>query len=172
LVFLNFVVSCLWRVTIVNVLHSGLTDIPPLGVDTSHNAHAPMRSFLVVLVLFMTVSWAQPPVTLLVVSKFQAELSNFPALYTALTTARTTDPNTITVAHGDSFGATSSASKLLREQPGVLAMNELGIQVDALGNQNFNPGLSDFQSLLPNIRATICLANLGTCVMVDIDVLY
>lgn len=69
---------------------------------------------------------------------------------------------TLTLAHGDTYGATSPTSKLLRELPGVLAMNQLGIDVDTFGNNNFNPGLAAFTDLLPSTRATYTVANLLT----------
>lgn len=114
----------------------------------------------VALLLFLSLAWAaRVPVRLLVVSKLQAEFARFGALSQALATERDAGV-TLTVAHGDSWGSTSATSKLLRERPGIAALNALNIQVDTFGNNNFQPGLSAVQALLPALRGTIVLSNL------------
>jgi hypothetical protein len=52
--------------------------------------------------------------------------------------------------------------QLLRETPGVLAENRLGIQADTLSNKNFFPGLAALRNLLPSLQAKMVVANVLT----------
>lgn len=114
--------------------------------------------FFIILTIAIVVN-AAAPARLLVLSKFSAQLSQFAALSLALDNERAQNRNTLTVGHGDSFGSSASTSKLLRERPGIIALNNLGMVVDAFGNNNFNPGLPTVLALLPSFNGVIVAAN-------------
>lgn len=61
---------------------------------------------------------------------------------------RAANPNTITLAAGDSFGASPPLSGFFDEEPAVLAMNAMGFDADTLGNHNFDRGLDHLQAMI------------------------
>ncbi len=61
---------------------------------------------------------------------------------------RAKNPRTFTFTAGDSFGASPPLSNFFDEVPAVLAMRMMGIQVDTLGNHNFDRGVNHLQKMV------------------------
>ncbi|MFB9993016.1 bifunctional metallophosphatase/5'-nucleotidase [Deinococcus oregonensis] len=57
--------------------------------------------------------------------------------------ARKANPNTILVGGGDLIGASPAISSLLRDEPSVYALNQIGLKVSSLGNHEFDQGLKE-----------------------------
>ncbi|WP_027461339.1 bifunctional metallophosphatase/5'-nucleotidase [Deinococcus murrayi] len=58
---------------------------------------------------------------------------------------RKTNPNTVFVGVGDMTGASPLISGLLRDEPTIKALTELGMKVNVLGNHEFDYGLAELQ---------------------------
>ncbi|MCP2013464.1 5'-nucleotidase [Deinococcus sp. HSC-46F16] len=58
---------------------------------------------------------------------------------------RTQNPNTVFVGVGDMTGASPLISALLRDEPTIKALTQLGMQVNVLGNHEFDYGLAELQ---------------------------
>lgn len=94
------------------------------------------------------------PVTLqlLNVSDFHGQLDpvrgvgGVEALSTYFSRERAANPNTITLAGGDSVGASAPLSGFFEDVPTIEAMKLMGFDVDTLGNHNFDAGLGRLQS--------------------------
>ncbi len=61
---------------------------------------------------------------------------------------RAKDPNSLTLTAGDAFGGSPPLSNLFADEPAAFAIRMMGIDVDTLGNQNFNSGLDILQRLI------------------------
>ena len=61
---------------------------------------------------------------------------------------RAANPNTIVLGTGNSFGTSPPIANLFDDEPAVLAMNRMGFDADALGNDNFGNGVPYLQRLL------------------------
>ena len=68
-------------------------------------------------------------------------------LATHLKAARAGHENTVTVAAGDLVGATPLLSAAFHDEPSIEAMNELGLDVAAVGNHEFDEGYRELQRL-------------------------
>jgi 5'-nucleotidase len=64
-------------------------------------------------------------------------------LATALSQLKARDPDALVVAGGDLIGASPLISNLLRDEPTLAAMSELGISASALGNHELDAGLPE-----------------------------
>ncbi|MFC6590586.1 hypothetical protein ACFP81_00020 [Deinococcus lacus] len=64
-----------------------------------------------------------------------------------LAAIRAENPNTAFVGVGDLTGASPLISALLRDEPTIVAMNKLGMSVSALGNHEFDYGVSELMRL-------------------------
>lgn len=64
-------------------------------------------------------------------------------LATAMATLRAKYPDSIVVAGGDLIGASPLISSLLRDEPSLAAMSQLGISASALGNHELDAGLPE-----------------------------
>lgn len=73
---------------------------------------------------------------------------------------RAANPNTLTLTAGDAFGAAPPLSSFFDEEPAVLTMNQMGIQVDALGNHNFDRGVDHLQRMIDLAEFQYVAANL------------
>ncbi len=67
------------------------------------------------------------------------------AVYLAnqLRTLRQQNPNTLTVAAGDLIGASPLLSALFHDEPTIEAMNEMGLDITAVGNHEFDEGVTE-----------------------------
>ena len=61
---------------------------------------------------------------------------------------RATNPNTITLTAGDAYGGSPPLAGFFDEEPAVRAMRLMGIDVDTLGNHNFDQGISHLQRMV------------------------
>lgn len=64
-------------------------------------------------------------------------------LASALAKLKAQNPNAVVVAGGDLIGASPLISSLLRDEPTLAAMSELGITASALGNHDLDAGLPE-----------------------------
>ncbi|MFC4637044.1 bifunctional metallophosphatase/5'-nucleotidase [Deinococcus hohokamensis] len=62
-----------------------------------------------------------------------------------LAQARAANPNTVFVGVGDMTGASPLASALLRDEPTIDALTQLGMQVNVVGNHEFDNGIKELQ---------------------------
>ena len=60
---------------------------------------------------------------------------------------RAENPATIVVSAGDLTGASPLISSLFADEPSVLAMNRLGLDIEAVGNHDFDRGLPELRRL-------------------------
>ena len=58
-----------------------------------------------------------------------------------LRTLRQQNPNTLTVSAGDLIGASPLLSALFHDEPTIEAMNEMGLDLNAVGNHEFDEGV-------------------------------
>ncbi|MFC3831920.1 MULTISPECIES: bifunctional metallophosphatase/5'-nucleotidase [Deinococcus] len=65
------------------------------------------------------------------------------AIKAELNDARKANRNTVFVGGGDLIGASPITSGLLRDEPSVAALNAMGMSVSALGNHEFDQGLTE-----------------------------
>jgi 5'-nucleotidase len=68
-------------------------------------------------------------------------------LATHLADARKGHKNTLTVAAGDIVGASPLLSAAFHDEPTILAMNKLGLDVTSVGNHEFDEGYKEIQRL-------------------------
>ena len=73
---------------------------------------------------------------------------------------RAANPNTLTLTAGDAVGATPPISSFFADEPAILAMNLMGIQVDTFGNHNFDGGIARLQSQIELADFQFVSANL------------
>ncbi|KAK6028869.1 hypothetical protein OSTOST_05050, partial [Ostertagia ostertagi] len=64
-------------------------------------------------------------------------------LATALADLKAKNPDAVVIAGGDLIGASPLISNLLRDEPTLAAMSELGISASALGNHELDAGLPE-----------------------------
>ncbi len=69
--------------------------------------------------------------------------------YLAATIARlrAENPNTLVLSAGDLTGASPLLSNLLKDEPTVVVMNELGLDYEAVGNHDFDRGIDELTRL-------------------------
>jgi 5'-nucleotidase len=73
---------------------------------------------------------------------------------------RRRNPNgTLVVTAGDAFGATPPLSSFLEDVPAVEAASAMGVQVDTLGNHNFDHGVERVRALMARARFPYVVAN-------------
>jgi 5'-nucleotidase len=74
---------------------------------------------------------------------------------------RQTHP-TLTLTAGDDFGATPALSNFFNEEPAVKAERMMGIQVNTLGNHNFDRGVAHLQQMIDLAGAPTSASAPGT----------
>ncbi len=62
-------------------------------------------------------------------------------------------PNTLTLTAGDSFGASPPVSNYFNEEPAILAMRMMKVDVDTFGNHNFDRGVNHLQQMIDLAKA-------------------
>jgi 5'-nucleotidase len=60
---------------------------------------------------------------------------------------KSTNPNTMVVSAGDLTGASPLLSNLFKDEPTILAMNKIGLDVEGVGNHDFDRGLAELTRL-------------------------
>jgi 5'-nucleotidase len=78
-------------------------------------------------------------------------------LATHVARLRAENPATIVVSAGDLTGASPMLSNLYADEPTILAMNHVGLQLEAVGNHDFDRGLPELR------RLTAAGCSLGDC---------
>ncbi|MDQ3334558.1 MAG: 5'-nucleotidase C-terminal domain-containing protein [Myxococcota bacterium] len=73
---------------------------------------------------------------------------------------RAANPNTLTLTGGDAFGASPPLSMFFDDTPAIRAMNLMGIDVDTLGNHNFDKGTAYLQARIDEAAFPYIAANL------------
>jgi 5'-nucleotidase len=73
----------------------------------------------------------------------QTEAGGAVYLATQLRTLRQQNPNTLTVSAGDLIGASPLLSALFHDEPTIEAMNEIGLDLNAVGNHEFDEGVTE-----------------------------
>ncbi|MPY65691.1 bifunctional metallophosphatase/5'-nucleotidase [Deinococcus sp. SDU3-2] len=73
------------------------------------------------------------------------EVGGIEAIGGLLGQIRAENPNTVFVGVGDMTGASPLISALLRDEPTIKALSQLGMQVNVLGNHEFDYGLTELQ---------------------------
>lgn len=73
---------------------------------------------------------------------------------------RAANPNTLTLTAGDAVGATPALAGFFNDEPAIKALNLMGVQVDTLGNHNFDAGLARLQSQIDLAEFPYVSANL------------
>ncbi|WP_445257242.1 bifunctional metallophosphatase/5'-nucleotidase [Nocardioides aurantiacus] len=68
-------------------------------------------------------------------------------LATKLAQARRGHPNSLTVAAGDLIGASPLLSAAFHDEPSVESLNQLGLDVSAVGNHEFDEGYQELQRM-------------------------
>jgi 5'-nucleotidase len=69
---------------------------------------------------------------------------------------------TLTLTAGDDFGATPALSNFFNEEPAVKAQRMMGIQVNTLGNHNFDRGVAHLQQMVDLAGAPTSASAPGT----------
>jgi 5'-nucleotidase len=64
-------------------------------------------------------------------------------LSTHIKTLKATNPNTVVVSAGDLIGASPLLSGLFHDEPTIEAMNEIGLDINAVGNHEFDEGTDE-----------------------------
>jgi len=83
------------------------------------------------------------------------------ALKTYFDLERDANPHgTLVVTAGDAFGATPPLSAFFDDVPAVLAANLMGLDVDTLGNHNFDRGVPHLRALMAYARFPYVAANI------------
>jgi 5'-nucleotidase len=76
---------------------------------------------------------------------------------------RAENPNTILVSAGDLTGASPLLSSLFKDEPTILVMNRIGLDLEAVGNHDFDRGLAELRRLaLGGCSLGDCDAGAGT----------
>lgn len=73
---------------------------------------------------------------------------------------RMMNPNTLTLSAGDEFGASPPLASFFDEEPAVVALNLMGLQVSTFGNHNFDRGITHLQSMIGMARYRYVSSNL------------
>jgi len=95
-------------------------------------------------------------------TELTTEYGGAAVLSTYFKDARAAGP-TITATSGDVTGATPSLSTYgadIPDEPAILTMNFLGLQVDTLGNHNFDRSIAHYTSLIDKTKYAIVSSNL------------
>ncbi|WP_394730454.1 bifunctional metallophosphatase/5'-nucleotidase [Altererythrobacter sp. GH1-8] len=94
----------------------------------------------------------EPPNQSVTIVRSEEDIVRIPAggaawLASALTTLRSQHAHSITVAAGDMTGASQLASALYLDEPSVRVLSELGVELNAVGNHEFDRGWRELKRL-------------------------
>lgn len=94
-------------------------------------------------------------------SDWRGEIESAPLMAAFWGVERDTRP-TLFLGTGDAYGASSAESGLFAELPAVLTLRAMGLDVDTLGNHNFDRGLPHLQAMIDASTQPITSAFLDT----------
>ncbi len=89
------------------------------------------------------------------------------ALATRVQQLRAEVAQTVFISSGDLFGASPLVSALFRDEPTIEAMNLLGLELNAVGNHEFDQGVVELQRMIAGGCATTPRGDLETCAHPD-----
>jgi len=69
------------------------------------------------------------------------------AAYLATALRQSRIPNSVTVAAGDLISASPLVSSLFYDEPTIKALSDMGLDLAAVGNHEFDPGFADFKRM-------------------------
>lgn len=78
---------------------------------------------------------------------FKAEVGGASYLATQIKALKATNPNTVIVSAGDCIGASPLVSALFHDEPTIEALSEIGLEYSAVGNHEFDKGVSELQRM-------------------------
>lgn len=84
-------------------------------------------------------------------------------LATKLDELRADRPNTFVISTGDAIGGTPLVSALFRDEPAIEAMNLMGVDVNVVGNHEFDKGRAELERMIRGGCAPANDPNLSTC---------
>jgi 5'-nucleotidase len=84
-------------------------------------------------------------------------------LATAVRRLRSEVPNSVFVSSGDLIGATPLVSALFRDEPTIEVMNLMGLELNVVGNHEFDQGVAELQRLIAGGCANTPRGELATC---------
>jgi 5'-nucleotidase len=88
-------------------------------------------------------------------------------LASAVHRLRAEQPASLLVSTGDLVGASPLASALFRDEPTIEAMNALGLDLNVLGNHEFDHGVAELRRLIAGGCATVPRGVAATCAGAD-----
>lgn len=89
------------------------------------------------------------------------------ALATRVQQLRAEAAHSVFVSTGDLFGASPLVSALFRDEPTVEAMNLLGLELNAVGNHEFDQGVAELLRMIGGGCATTPRGDVATCAHPD-----
>ena len=89
------------------------------------------------------------------------------ALATRVQQLRAEAAHSVFVSTGDLFGASPLVSALFRDEPTVEAMNLLGLELNAVGNHEFDQGVAELRRMIDGGCATTPRGEVATCAHPD-----
>ncbi len=93
----------------------------------------------------LNLSWSDPLESQ--APRQRVPVGGLPALSGLVKSLRKDSPNSLLLSSGDLFGASPLISTLFRHESTITLMNELGVDVDIVGNHEFDAGLEELKRL-------------------------
>ncbi len=84
-------------------------------------------------------------------------------LATRIAELRREQPASVVISTGDLVGASPLVSALFRDEPTIEAMNEIGIDMNAVGNHEFDQGITELSRLVAGGCASTPRGEMATC---------
>lgn len=84
-------------------------------------------------------------------------------LATRIAELRREQPASVVLSAGDLIGASPLVSALFRDEPTIEAMNEIGVDVNAVGNHEFDQGVTELRRLVAGGCASTPRGEFATC---------
>lgn len=84
-------------------------------------------------------------------------------LATRIAELRREQPASVVISTGDLVGASPLVSALFRDEPTIEAMNEIGVDMNAVGNHEFDQGVAELRRLVAGGCASTPRGDLATC---------
>jgi len=78
---------------------------------------------------------------------FKVEVGGASYLATQIRALKATNPNTVIVSAGDCIGASPLVSAFFHDEPSIEALSEMGLDYSAVGNHEFDKGISELKRM-------------------------
>jgi 5'-nucleotidase len=89
---------------------------------------------------------------------FKTQVGGASYLATQIKGLKATNPNTVIVSAGDCIGASPLVSAFFHDEPTIEALSEIGLEYSAVGNHEFDKGVSELQRMQYG-----CCSNVDGC---------